>query len=125
MTIDIYPLDIQDSDDSEVAELTADEAERARTLKSSLSWYRRQNERSGGWTRAIEQCEEELEELCGSSDIDELDELLGEDDEYAELDDTERAIAECKERIEWYERHDYGDVIEKEYDRLKRLKEGA
>ena len=125
MTIDIYPLDIQDSDDNDVAELTADEAERARTLKSSLEWYRRQRERSGGWTRAIEQCESELKELCGSSDIDELDEMLGKDDEHAELDDTERAIAECKERIDWYEKHDYGDVIEKEYDRLKRLKEGA
>jgi hypothetical protein len=51
--------------------------------------------------------------------------MLGSEAEADELSDREQAIEECKERISFYERHNYGDIIEDEYEELKRLKEGA
>jgi hypothetical protein len=108
-------------DDSEIAELSTEDEEKARDLRDSKRWY---SERSG-WSLAEEQVAEELEELCGTSDLAELDRLLSTDDEYAELSDRQRAIAECEERIEWYEQHNYGSIIDDEYAKLKRLKEGG
>ena len=124
MKTDYFPL--YDDTADRIAELSDDETERVRTLKSSLEWYQRQSERHGGWTRAIDQCKEELEELAHTSDLTKLDEVLGdEDDEVAELDETEQAIAECEERIQWYENHDWEKAAEREYDRLKELKDGG
>ena len=123
MKTDYFPL--YDDTADRIAELSDDETERVRTLKSSLEWYQRQSERHGGWSRAIEQCKEELEELAHTSDIAKLDGALGDDDDVAELDETEQAIEECEERIQWYENHDWEKAAEREYDRLKSLKDGG
>jgi hypothetical protein len=98
----------------------AEEIQLARDKRDSLRYY---SERPG-WSRAEDLVSEELIELVGTDDLDELDEVLGTEDETTGQTDREKEIAECKERIEWYERHNYGDVIQKEYDRLAELKNG-
>jgi hypothetical protein len=124
MKTDYFPL--YDDTADRIAELNDEQTERVRTLKSSLEWYQRQSERHGGWSKAIDQCKEELEELAHTSDLARLDEVLGDDDDdVAELDETEQAIAECEERIQWYENHDWQKAAEREYDRLSRLKGGT
>lgn len=124
MKTDYYPL--YDDTADRIAELSDDETERVRTLKSSLEWYQRQSERHGGWTRAIEKTQEELEDLAHTSDISKLDEVLGdEDDEVAELSDLDRELRNVQERAEWYADHDWDEMAEREYDRLKELKEGG
>lgn len=107
--------------ESTVAELSGEELQTARDKRDSLRWY---SERSG-FSRAEELVSEELVSLVGTADLDELDEALGTEDEPAGQTDREKEIAECKERIEWYEQHDYGEIVEKEYDRLAELKEGG
>jgi len=121
MTLNVYPLDIRDDNDSEVAELSDEELQTVRDKRDSKEWYANHD----GWHLAEEQVSDELESMCGTSDLDELDRMLGSEAEADELSDREREIAECKERISFYERHNYGDIIEDEYDRLKALKEGA
>jgi hypothetical protein len=105
--------------DDVVEELSSAELQTARDKRDSLRWY---SERSG-FSRAEELVSEELIELVGTADLDELDELLGSDD--VGPTDREKEIAECKERISFYERHNYGDILEDEYDRLAELKEGG
>jgi hypothetical protein len=119
MNIDYYPID----PDAIRASLDADDRQRVEDLCDSLDWYRRQNDRHGGWTRAIEQCEEELEELTGTSDVDELEAVLEAGDERDGPTDQEREIAECEERADWYEDHGWSKATEREYDRLAELKE--
>jgi len=48
-------------------------------------------------------------------------------DEREDITKTERqqAIEESQERIEFCERHNYGSIIEEEYDELSRLKDGG
>jgi hypothetical protein len=124
MTTNVYPLDIQDSDDSEAEELsdlTDEQLQTVRDKKDSLRWY---SEHSG-WTRAEELVSEELEELVGTSDTDELDRMLGSEAEAEELSDRERQIADTRDRAEWYDSHNWTGCAEREYDRLKRLKEGG
>ena len=119
--IDYTPID----PDAISAAVAAEDRQRVEDLCDSIAWYKRQRERSGGWTCAIEQCKQELEELTGTSDVDELRQVLDAGNDRDGVTDRKKEIAECEERIAFYERHDYGDVIDDEYDRLKRLKEGA
>jgi hypothetical protein len=120
MTTNVCPLDIKDSDDSEVAELSDEELQTVRDKRDSKEWYANHD----GWTRAEELVSEELEELVGTSDTDELDRMLGSEAEADELSDREREIADVRDRAEWYESHGWTEMCEREYDRLKALKEG-
>jgi len=124
MKTDYFPL--YDDTADRIAELNDEKTERVRTLKSSLEWYQRQSERHGGWSKAIDQCKEELEELAHTSDLAKLDEVLGdEDDDVAELSDLDRELSNVKDRAEWYAEHDWDKMAEREYDRLKELKDGG
>ena len=106
--------------ESEVAELSGEELQEARDVRDSLRYYRRRNRErgQGGWKRNIERCESRLEELCGCTDVDELDEALGtkEDDE---ADESEAEL--LRERAEWYDSHGWAEMAEREYDRLAEL----
>jgi len=119
MKTDYYPL--YDDTEDQVAELSADDAERARTLKSSLEWYRRQNERSGGWVSQIERCETELEELTGSSDVAQLDELLGTEDRPGKSE-RQKEMEDLQETAEWMDEHGWDS--EHVWDELRELKGG-
>ena len=121
MNIDYYPID----PDAIRASIAADDRQRVEDLCDSLAWYRRQNDRHGGWTRAIEKTEDELEELTGSSEVDELREVLEAEtsEKRDSVTDQEREIAECEERIEWYEDHGWSKAAEREYDRLADMRE--
>ena len=120
MNIDYHPID----PDAIRASIAADDRQRVEDLCDSLDWYRRQNDRHGGWTRAIEKTEDELEELTGSSDVDELREVLEAGDERDGPTDQEEEIAQLEEEIAFYERKNYGeDFISRQYDRLAELKE--
>jgi hypothetical protein len=120
--IDYTPID----PDAISAAVAAEDRQRVEDLCDSIAWYKRQRERSGGWNRAIEQCEEELEELTGTSDVAELEAVLEAGDERDGPADQEKEIAQLEEEIEFYERKNYGkDFIERQYDRLRQLKEGG
>lgn len=69
--------------ESEVASLTDSEVSTARDKRDSLRWYLKRNQQrgEGGWTRAIEECQGTLEDLTGTSNVDELDQMLGSEDE--------------------------------------------
>lgn len=122
MNIDYYPID----PDAISASIAAEDRQRVEDLCDSIAWYKRQRERSGGWTCAIEQCEQELEELTGTSDVAELREVLEASDDRDGPADQEKEIAQLEEEIEFYERKNYGeDFIERQYDRLAELKEGG
>jgi hypothetical protein len=124
MTTNVYPLDIQHSDESEaeeLADLTDEQLQTVRDKKDSKEWYSSHD----GWHLAEEQVSEELEELVGTSDTDELDRMLGSEAEADELSDREREIADVRDRAEWYDSHGWTEMCEREYDRLRELKEGA
>ena len=123
MKTDYFPL--YDDTADRIAELSDDETERVRTLKSSLEWYQRQSERHGGWTRAIEQCKEELEDLAHTSDIAKLDEVLGDDDEVAELSDLDRELRDVRDAAEWMDDHGWEQAAEDQWERYRALKEGG
>ena len=121
MNVDYYPIDPDDIS----AAVAAEDRQRVEDLCDSIKWYRRQNERSGGWTCAIEQCEEELEELTGTSDVDELEAVLEAGDDRDRPTDQEKEVEQLEEEIEFYERKNYGeDFIQRQYDRLAELREG-
>jgi hypothetical protein len=122
MNIDYHPID----PDAIEAAVTEEDRQRVEDLCDSIAWYRRQKERSGGWTSQIERCEEELEELTGTSDVEELEGVLESDQSDSKKSETERKIEECEARIEWYQDHDYGEsILETEYNTLRKLKSGG
>ena len=113
--IDYYPID----PDAISAAVSAEDRQRVEDLCDSIAWYKRQRERSGGWTRAIEQCEEELEELTGSSDVAELEAVLeASDDRDGETSD-EAELA--RKRAQWYEDHGWSKAAETAWDEYAEL----
>jgi hypothetical protein len=121
MKTDYYPL--YDDSADRVAELSADDEQHARDLRDSKRWYSNHD----GWGLAEEQVSAELEEMVGTSDIDKLDDLLGTkgEAEADELSDLEQEARDLQDRAEWYDEHGWDEMAEREYDRLKRLKEGT
>ena len=105
--------------DDDIAELSDDEAQRLEDLIDSRNWYEKR-----GWTSQVERCNEELEQRIGTTDTAELEAMF---DEREDITKTEREqeIEDCEDRIDWYEQHDWEQAAEREYSRLKELKEGG
>ena len=105
------PADIEELSESEVSDLED-------KLDSHI-WYSEH-----GWTQQAAKTKAELEaELGEFDDVAELEAIF---DQREDITKTEREqeIEECKERINWYESHDWKKAAESEYDRLRELKEG-
>lgn len=113
--IDYTPID----PDAITAAVAAEDRQRVEDLCDSIQWYKRQRERSGGWNCAIEQCEEELEELTGSSDVAELEAVLeASDDRDGETSD-EAELA--RKRAQWYDDHGWSKAAETAWDEYAEL----
>ena len=108
--------------ESEVASLTDSEVSTARDKRDSLRWYlKRSRQRGeGGWSCAIEECQETLEDLTGTSDLDELDRMLGSEDEDR-TDSREAELKDLRDTAEWLD--DHGWESEHLWDELAELKE--
>ena len=100
--------------ESEVAELSGEELQLARDKRDSLRYY---SERPG-WSRAEDLVSEELIDLVGTDDLDELDEVLG----TKEDDEADRSEAElARRRAQWYDDHNWqkaADAAWSEYAEL-------